>query len=300
MDDKGITDKNYPNFSKLISAIKIEETLDFIQAEDDRTKLLTELTNVLSEEDIRNLLDKGLAYKNEQISGSMYMSFVKDLALSNKVDFSKYKNLDKYINYAKNYDEIKSFELFNEIEEADAAIRETLYTNDIQRKLDLLLRGLRVMERLVEIKMVNKDLAFYKEHIDELKTDKYLKFIEEQSNKFGVRVNLPADISYLDVYIPAWVDFYQVAGQRDEAMLSNSLRVLKENNQKNIVIVTGGFHTNEMTKLMRERGVSFIVITPRITQNVPGPYFDRLIGKKSALEGLMGEINSAASANPAN
>ena len=299
MDDKGIADKQYPNFSKLVSAIKIEETLNFIQAEDERTKLLTELTNVLSEEDIRKLLDKGLAYKNEQLSASKYLSFVKDLALLNKINFNEYKNLNKYINYAKNYDEIKSFELFNEIEEADAAIREKLYVNDAQRKLDLLLRGIRVMERLVEIKMVNKDLAFYQKHSGALKTDAYLSFIEQQSNQFNVNVNLPLDISYLDVYIPAWVDFYQVAGIRDEAMLNNSLRILKENREKNIAIVTGGFHTREMTRLMRERGISHIVITPRITQNIPGPYFDRLTGKKSALEALMGEINSAVSANTA-
>ncbi len=300
MDARGIDDTKYPNFTKLVSAIKIEETLDFIKAEEERTKLLTELTNILSEEDIRKLLDKGLAYKNEQLSASKYLSFVKDLALNNKIDFNKYKNLDEYINYAKNYDEIKSFELFNEIEEADAAIREKLYTNDAQRRLDLLLRGIRVMERLVEIKMVNKDLAFYKNHSEELKTDAYLSFIEEQSNKFGVRVSLPSDISYLDVYIPAWVDFYQVAGLRDEAMLRNSLRILKENGQKNIAIVTGGFHTREMTRLMREEGISYIVITPRITRNIPGPYFDRLTGKKSSLEGLMGEIKSAVSSNGAN
>jgi len=300
MDKKGISDKKYPNFAKLVSAIKIEETLDFILAEDERTKLLTELTNLLSEDDIRKLLDKGLAYKNEQISASKYLSFVKELALSSKIDFKKYESLDKYINYAKNYDEIKSFELFNEIEEADADIREKIYKNEAQKKLDLLLRGLRVMERLVEIKMVNKDLAFYNKYSEELKTDAYLKFIEEQANKFAIKVNLPADISYLDVYIPAWVDFYQVAGLRDEAMLSNSLRILKEHKQNTIAIVTGGFHTREMTKLMRDRGISHIVITPRITQNIPGPYFDRLTGKKSALEGLMGEINSAVFVNSPN
>lgn len=300
MDEKGINIQQYSNLSKLITAIEIEKTLDFIQAEDERTKLLTELTNVLTEDDIRKLLDKGLAYKNEQISASKYLSFVKELAISNKLDFKKYKSLDQYIKYATGYDEIKSFELFNEIEDADADIRETLYKNNTQKKLDLLLRGLRVMERLVEIKMVNKDLAFYTKHSDELKTDMYLGFIEEQANKFGINVNLPADISYLDVYIPAWVDFYHVAGQRDEAMLNNSLRILKEHKQNTIAIITGGFHTRQMTKIMRERGISHIVITPRITQNIPGPYFDRLTGKKSALEGLMGEINSSVTANTAN
>ena len=190
------------------------------------------------------------------------------------------------------YDEIKSFELFSEIEEIDDAIRRTVYENDDQRMLDFLLHGLRVMERMVEIKMVNKDLAFYQKNQEALKTDKYLTFIKGQAGRLGIPVNLPADISYLDVYMPAWADFYRVAGLRDEAMLASSLRVGRDNKQKLIAIVTGGFHTRALTELMRDKGISHIVITPRITENIPGPYFDRLQGKRSVMDQLFDELNA--------
>ena len=32
-----------------------------------------------------------------------------------------------------------------------------------------------------------------------------------------------------------------------------------------------------------------MVITPRITKNIPGPYFDRLIGKKTAWDEFIEE-----------
>ncbi|MFH1061700.1 MAG: hypothetical protein V1747_02280 [Candidatus Omnitrophota bacterium] len=281
----------YPNLALLLNAIKIEKTLDFVKAEEERAKLLTELTNILSEEDIRSLLDKGLAYKNEQMSAARYLSFVKEMALKSEIDFTRYENLDKYITYAGSYDKIKSFELFNEIEEADVAVRTAVYENETQKKLDMLTRGLKVMTRMVEIKMVNKDLAFYKTHQQEFKVDNYLSFIKEQADKFGINVNLPTDIAYLDVYIPAWVDFYQVAGLRNEAMINNTLSLARENNQKVAVMVAGGFHTNELTKKMKAQGVSYIVITPRITKNIQGPYFDRLTGKKTAFEEFIGAGN---------
>ena len=289
LQEKGQIKKKYPNFEKIFKAIKIEETLDFAKAEEERTKLLTELTNMLIEEDIRKLLDKGMAYKNEQISASRYLSFVKELAEKNKVDFTQYKSLDKYIKYAASYDQIKSFELFNEIEEINLAIRSKLYTNDSQSKLDKLIRGLRVMKRLVDIKMVNKDLAFYKSHQSELKVDEYSDFINEQASKYGIAVDLSMDIGYLDVYIPAWVEFYRVAGLRDEAMINNTLKIMKDNNQLLGIMVTGGFHTRKLTQLMRERGISYIVSTPRITKNIPGPYFDRLIGKKTTWDKFVEE-----------
>ncbi|MBU2063244.1 MAG: hypothetical protein KKF93_02495, partial [Candidatus Omnitrophica bacterium] len=281
----------YPNFAKLIKAINIEEKIDFIKAEEERTKLLTELTNVLSEEDVRKLLDKGLAFRDEKLSASRYLGFIKELAKANEVDFVQYINLDNYIEYAQSYDEIKSFELFNEMEEVDLVLRSKLYANEIQKKLDFLMRGLRVMERMVDIKMVNKDLAFYNEHKEELKTDKYIAFINEQAEKYGIKIDLP-DISYLDVYMPAWADFYRVAGLRDEAMISNTLQAIAGSGSKIGAMVTGGFHTRELTRMMLERNLSYIVITPRITKNIPGPYFDRLTGKKSPLDLFMEEMNA--------
>ncbi|MFH2144972.1 MAG: hypothetical protein ABII75_02975, partial [Candidatus Omnitrophota bacterium] len=281
----------YPNFAKLIKAINIEEKIDFIKAEEERTKLLTELTNVLSEEDVRKLLDKGLAFRDEKLSASRYLGFIKELAKANEVDFVQYINLDNYIEYAQSYDEIKSFELFNEMEEVDLVLRSKLYANEIQKKLDFLMRGLRVMERMVDIKMVNKDLAFYNEHKEELKTDKYIAFINEQAEKYGIKIDLP-DISYLDVYMPAWADFYRVAGLRDEAMINNTLKAAADSGEKIGAMVTGGFHTRELTRMMQERNISYIVITPRITKNIPGPYFDRLTGKKSPLDLFMEEMNA--------
>ncbi|MBU1042928.1 MAG: hypothetical protein KJ915_00830 [Candidatus Omnitrophica bacterium] len=286
----------YPNFSSLLKAIKIEGTLDFAKAEEERTKLLTELTNLLSEEDIRSLLDNGLAYKNEQLSAARYLSFVKEMAIKSEIDFTQYANLDKYIVYATSYDQIKSFELFNEIEEVDAAIRVKNYTNPEQKQLDLLVRGLKVMERLVDIKMVNKDLEFYSKYQNELKVDKYLTFISSQADKLGIKIASPVDIAYLDVYIPAWVDFYKVAGFRDDAMINNELTIINEAKEKIGVMVTGGFHTAELTRKMKEKDISYIVITPRITKNIAGPYFDRLTGKKSALDILMDEFNAVVPA----
>ncbi|MCK5494709.1 MAG: hypothetical protein KAJ14_16490, partial [Candidatus Omnitrophica bacterium] len=48
-------------------------------------------------------------------------------------------------------------------------------------------------------------------------------------------------------------------------------------------------HTRKLTQLMRERGISYIVSTPRITKNIPGPYFDRLIGKKTTWDTFVEE-----------
>lgn len=293
MKQKHINSQDFPNFEKLQRAIKLERGIDFITAEEERTSLLTELTNILAEEDIRSLLEKGLAYRNEQVSASIYLGFVKEMALKNNLDFTKYKNLDAYIEYARNYDQIKSDELFVEMEDIAEVIRMTMYTDKNQRKVDLLVRGLKVMERLIDIKMVNRDLIFYNKHKDDLSTDGYLEFIKSQAGQFDIDAEVPTEVGYLDVYIPAWVDFYRVAGLRDEAMINNTLKMIQDNSQHLGAMVTGGFHTRELTKIMRSKDISYIVITPRITDATESPYFDRLTGKSTSLENYMKELGKA-------
>ncbi len=284
----------YPGFSKLLKAINLETRINFDRAEEERAKLLTELTNVLSEEDIRALLDRGADYKNRYLDASKYLAFVKELALKNEIDFSEYKNLDRYIAYAENYDQINSSNLFFEIGEIEDAIRAKLYTTPEQKKLDLLIKGLETMQRLVSIKMVNQDLVFYQQYADELKTDAYFDFINTQAERFNIKAKIPQDIGYLDVYIPAWVNFYQVAGLRDAAMIDSTLRIMEEKKQKIAVMVTGGFHTRELSRMLQARGISYLVITPRITENMGNRYFDILTGKKTDLDNFVEQMNKEA------
>ena len=288
-EDKKISLENFSNLSGLLKAIDLESRLDFNKAEEERTKLLTELTNVLPEEDISKLLDKGLSYKNEEMSVSRYLLFVKELANKNEINFNQYKDLDRYIDYATNYDLINSADLFGEIGDIEDAIRNKLHVNSRQKEIDILIKGLKVMERLIDIKMVNRDLEFYQRNQEDIKADRYIEFIKKEADRYGLSIEMPQDISYLDVYIPAWVDFYRQAGLRDKAMVDNTLLMIKENDQKLGIIVTGGFHTRELVRIMKERSLSFIVITPRITENIPGPYFDRLLGKKTDLDRFLEE-----------
>ncbi|MFH2136908.1 MAG: hypothetical protein ABII88_00180 [Candidatus Omnitrophota bacterium] len=282
---------NYENLSKLLKVNNAEGGIDFIKAEEERTKLLTELTNILSEEDIKTLLDEGLSYKNGYTSAAKYLSFVRKLAKNNKVNLDEYKNLDAYIDYAENYDKINSAALFDEMWQIEDAVKEKLYTNKEQKQLDILVRGLEAMQRLVDIKMVNRDLLFYREHGDNLKTDSYYDFIKTQSEKVNLTTNLPTELGYLDVYIPAWVNFYEVAGKRDQAMIDNTLKIMRDKKSNIVVMVTGGFHTRELTRILASQNISYLVITPRITDNEGNRYFDILKGKKTALDSLTEQMN---------
>ena len=60
--------------------------------------------------------------------------------------------------------------------------------------------------------------------------------------------------------------FYQVAQKREAAFVENALKEMEKESVKTAVLATGGFHTPGLTHFLREKGISYVVISPRITE----------------------------------
>ncbi|MCM8814143.1 MAG: hypothetical protein NC924_09485 [Candidatus Omnitrophica bacterium] len=290
MKDAGIQKDSYPNFRRYRTVLDMEKSIDFTKAERERGELMSAVSGAAAPEDMQALFDKGELVRNGTLPVAAFLSEMYALAAKNNLDLAGYPNLKAYIDYSQEYDGIQDAELFSELDDVDAALRQKVYENAEQKELDILARGLKVMDRMIEIKMVNRDLAFYNQYKDDLKTERFLSFLREQLARFSITFDLSTDITYLDVYIPAWVDFYRVASERDDAMTENTIRLLAEKKQKAIALVTGGFHTRQMTALFRQRGVSYLVITPRITTNEGNRYFQLMRGEKSRLDEFLEKL----------
>lgn len=61
------------------------------------------------------------------------------------------------------------------------------------------------------------------------------------------------------------IDYYVMALMRNKPMVDHTLDLLKEPGKAG-VLVTGGYHTAMLTQLLRERNVSYVVITPMVDQ----------------------------------
>jgi len=68
--------------------------------------------------------------------------------------------------------------------------------------------------------------------------------------------------------------YYRLAFKRDDVMVNNLLRMAEEMGQDRVVLIAGGFHSRGMTSLLRQKGVPYVVIQPRISfspgSEVPG------------------------------
>ncbi|HTL48539.1 MAG TPA: 4-alpha-glucanotransferase [Verrucomicrobiae bacterium] len=85
-----------------------------------------------------------------------------------------------------------------------------------------------------------------------------------------LRAGLPQDMAA--IYRNA-VSFYEQARERDGRMIDNFLRQKKESKFKTSVLVTGGFHTNGVRSLLREHGVSYAILRPRMNELAEEPVY---------------------------
>ena len=58
--------------------------------------------------------------------------------------------------------------------------------------------------------------------------------------------------------------FYAAVNKRDDALTSNVIRALNEYDTPLAIFISGGFHTEGISERLSEKGISFLVLTPKI------------------------------------
>jgi len=291
--ENNLDDLAYPTFSELQKAIGLEKQVDFQRADAERNQLITALTEVTSDKkDIIELIDKSLNYKKGILSAAAYGAFLKDLAYKMRLNLAEYVNFDNYVKYITKYEEVAKESLFKEIKKIEFDIKDALYTHYDQKTLDNLYAYLEALDKLVDLKMRTEDIAYFFRNRTQINIDTFIQFIESQKVVFNLDISLPAELSYIDVYLPAWAKFYELADKRDLAFIENTLRQMDKEDVKFAALITGGFHTEKLTQLMKAMNISYLVITPRASASDDNPYLSIMRGEKTRLEEFVKQLQS--------
>jgi hypothetical protein len=109
-------------------------------------------------------------------------------------------------------------------------------------------------------------------------------FLSRSCQKYGLTDNLQASNS-IDENIDKINDFYRIGLEREQFFMKNIADKMAASGDKVAVIITGGFHTSGMSKLFKDNGYSYAVVTPAITQKAdPAIYYSVLRGDKGEIE----------------
>jgi len=129
-----------------------------------------------------------------------------------------------------------------------------------------------------------------------------MQFVNKQAPLYGFDFRCSKDILKIDDYLEKIEKFYIVSLKRDVAFLKN----LRKSNDKRqpTILITGGFHSDNLTQAFKKNNISYISIAPNFT-NEDGyecPYFKLLSGQKKIvlakeMEKLTGQALAYCSPN---
>ncbi|MFH1846691.1 MAG: hypothetical protein ABH869_03960 [Candidatus Omnitrophota bacterium] len=274
----------FQNITKLKQSIDLEKVIDFKQAQIQRSLLIEYLRKTLSTVEIKDLVEKTVMFSRKEIHSNKFYSYLIKKANQINIRLKPFSDFIAFTEYISLYESIDQPQISLEIKKLESLIKEKLYTNQAQKELDRLSSGLILMRDLFSITMTREEFDFYKRERDSFKTEKYKDFIEKHSQYLGGDAKNNFSIGKLDEYCDKIMEFYEYSFKRDQTFLNNIKygKPLTTNDQRlTTILITGGFHSDNLYKLFQEKNISYVSIMPNFKneEEYVCPYFDLLEGK---------------------
>jgi hypothetical protein len=279
--------KNMTNFAIVSS---LENAIDFKKVDKERNDLVESIKNKLSRRYMSELVVRTTNYKNGKITAGEYHNYIVNLAKGKQIPTEKYENLDLYAKYMIAFENIDHDELLKEKERIEVEIKDKVYENSEQKTLDDFNKIIKTIDKFYQLEMARDDLEYYNIKKNLFSFQKFIAFTAKYAPKYNIDYNIPPGVIELDSYFKDFVAYYGFAVERDDILISNTLKRMKEDNTNIAVMVCGGFHTQGMMRILKKKNISYVVLAPRITKEDPNnPYLKILLGQDNPFEDLFEE-----------
>jgi len=249
---------DFPNVRHLLNALDLEGSLDFKQVEADRLHLVDTLVKTLSKEELNTLAARSVSYRSGRVGCGEYHRALKEQCEKNGIQLKRYGLLLPYINYVVLAEAINRKELIDEMGLLEEKAQTRLIETKEQEKLVRVSRRLALLDKLIHHEMSMTDWGrFQKDGGGPL---------EIQEDLMGLNpslLNLPI-LTATD--LKPFEDFCSIAVSRNNVLVDHLLAKMETDNIKTAGLVAGGFHTEGITSLLRDKGISYAVVTPKISK----------------------------------
>ncbi len=158
------------------------------------------------------------------------------LSLSESVsDLNKFPHLKQYIALLKDHEQVSPLELDKVLNQMEETIEQRFSSSEAVRALLFETKVSQITQKMVQLECSRKELRFYWEH--------QASFSKER----------------LD-----WAkQFYGLALKRDKELLKNTLSLMKDKPNYQVVLISGGFHAEGLIQNLKKQKQSHLLLTPQ-------------------------------------
>jgi len=273
------------NLIKLIAILEQEKAIDFKIANSEREGMVDELVKRFSSLELETLVKKCVQFRKGVIEQTEFYSYLFRKAYTADVNIrAGYPTLVAYKKYIDVYKSVDSWVVFDEMKTLENTVAEKLFQSDKQKTLYDLSKRLAILENLFTITLTIDQYRYYQRIKDSLNIDSFLTFINSEAPKYKIMLSIPDNITLFDMCKEQMETFYKLAFTRDDVFIEKIKSSAEQHDT--LIIVTGGFHTENLLKLLKENNISYISIMPSFS-NETGyecPYYSVLSGEMRGFE----------------
>lgn len=283
-EEKHLDIDTFPNIHQLHEVLKKESEIDFNKANAQRNKLIERLQKKLSHKELEELLLKSAEFKEEKLSQKDFYTYLHEKAKLINFDLDEFPEFKKYTLYISIYSAIDKSAIFSDINKLEGQIIKALCTNATEKELVTLSKNLVLLNNMFNLSLTKDDYAYYRKNEKSFIINNFTSFITKEAPLHKTNVNLSGNEFELDALRKSISKFYEYSFERDQAFLKNIK--FARGGRKTSILITGGFHAENLHKLFEENEISYISIMPNFknNDNYECPYFRLLAGKQSPLE----------------
>ncbi|MFH1846738.1 MAG: hypothetical protein ABH869_04200, partial [Candidatus Omnitrophota bacterium] len=284
---QGLDISSYKEISKLRESIDLEKKIDFKKANIERRLLIDELSRIMERPDLEELVLKSLAFKQTKISQADFHKYLINLAEEYKVSSDQYEDLITFARYVAIYESVELMDLYREMEDVENQIRKKLYRNNDEREIFKISRTARLLKQLYAMELNNNEFECLEKDCKDFTAKDCALFIKEKCAKYNVVVSGGYDLPEITGGIDEGMSFYRDAEVRNNAMLINTIKDMRKEGKQVAALITGGYHTQGLTALMKEKKLSYLVVVPKFQTDKERPYIAILTNKKKEYEKIL-------------
>jgi predicted MPP superfamily phosphohydrolase/chemotaxis regulatin CheY-phosphate phosphatase CheZ len=277
--ENGISLEGFPNLVALYETKEIEKKIDIEKANKERDAFIERLREVMSVNEIAELSSVLRGFRAGDVTREVFYAYLRVKARELNVPISVFPELFEYDAYVANFDVLDGAEAKEEMARLERAVREALYASEDEKKLDGVFGKISVMRDLIDLRLKEKVYRCFRDKKDTVGVSEQAAFLAQKAGEFGVNTGWTGrDVSQLDGYLKKASRFYKYSCERDNAFLKN-IR-FGDKGPKAAIVITGGFHTDRLMELLKDRGISCVSIVPAYREDNTGesPYYRILSG----------------------
>jgi len=270
--------KTLNNVYLLKQALDDEEKIDFKKANKERDAFIEVLKEKMSRKEVEELMRETVRYRTGLLSQKSFYNYLISEGKKVGLDMGDYPSFQAYVVYIAVYTSVDKTEMLKDLARLEDLLRESLCDNDEQRELMLLGKSFTLMQKAFGFAMTKDDFDYISANTASFRVNELLSFIKKTAPRYKIRADLPEIRVPLADRLKKIEQFYVYSFARDRVFMEKAEEKMKESGFHSAILVTGGFHTENLTALLRENGFSYITIMPRFSdkKGYVAPYFEML------------------------